>query len=67
MTATATTDMVVTFRGKDYSVPEGMTLDDYVDSLRAVLPGAANAQLIDDGTKDGVARHTLKEIKGTHG
>jgi hypothetical protein len=50
------TDIIVKFKGKEYSVPVGFTVEEFVDSLAATNPEASTAKLIKDS--DGV--YTLK-------
>jgi hypothetical protein len=50
------TDMIVKFEGREYNVPAGFTVEEFVDSLATTNPKAATAKLIKDG--DGV--YTLK-------
>lgn len=51
-----TTDIVITFKGRQYSVPVGFTAEEFAESLGATNPEAATATLI----KDGDGRYTLK-------
>lgn len=50
------TDIVVKFKGREYSVPVGFTVEEFVDSLASTNPEAATAKLI----KDGEGVYTLK-------
>jgi len=61
------TNIVVSLNNREYPVTPGFTLDEFVDSLRATFPDATNAQLIDDGIKEGVEHYTLKPNRGKHG
>lgn len=61
------TDIQITFKGKVFPVPAGFTAEEYVESLIAAHPEAANAQLVKDGEKDGVLGYTLKPLVGTKG
>lgn len=51
------TDMTVTYNKKTYNVPEGFTVEEFVQSLAAINPKAASAKLI----KDGEGKYTLKD------
>ena len=51
-----TTDIVITFKDKEYFCPKGFTAIEFKDSLASQFPEAATADLIDDG--DG--KYTLK-------
>ena len=44
-----TTDLTVKFEGREYNVPAGFTVDEFVDSLSTTNPKAATAKLINDG------------------
>lgn len=61
------TDLIIHFKGKQFPVPAGFTAEDYVESLVAAHPEAANAQLVRDGEKDGIVTYTLKPLVGTKG
>lgn len=52
------TDIIVTFEKKEYHVPVGFTVEEFVDSLATTNPKAATAKLI----KDGDGKYTLKPV-----
>ena len=58
MSQKESTDMVITFKDKEYPVPEGFTAAEFVDSIATQHPEAATADLIDDGK----GRYTLKTV-----
>lgn len=59
----AQTDLAITYKGKEYFVPEGFTVEEYKESLVAAFPEAANATLI----KDSDTRFTLKPMYAEKG
>ncbi len=50
------TDITVKFENREYNVPAGFTVDEFVDSLATTNPKAATAKLI----KNGEGAYTLK-------
>ena len=50
------TDITVKFENREYHVPAGFTVDEFVDSLATTNPKAATAKLI----KDSDGAYTLK-------
>lgn len=63
----ATTDIVVNYKNKAYSVPAGFTAEEYVESLATIHPEAVNSKLIKDGEKDGKMHYTLKALYAEKG
>jgi len=51
-----TTDIVLKYDGRTFHVPEGFTAEEYRQSLIAVYPELATAQMF----KDGPGAYTLK-------
>lgn len=56
MAKTNTTDIVLKYEGQEFHVPEGFSVEEYRQSLIAVRPELATAQMF----KDGPGVYTLK-------
>ncbi len=52
------TDMTIAFKGREYSVTQGFTPEEFVESLASQYPEAATAMLIED---EPGKKWTLKE------
>ena len=61
------TDLVIQYKGKQYTVPEGFTVEEYKESLVSVFPEAANSKLIKDGEQGGKTLFTLKPMYAEKG
>lgn len=61
------TDIVINYKGRQYTVPEGFTAQEYVESLASVHPEVVNSKLIKDGDKDGQMQYTLKALYAEKG
>ncbi|MFA5652729.1 MAG: hypothetical protein WDA72_01300 [Desulfomonilia bacterium] len=57
------TDIVIKFKGKQYPVTVGFTVEEYKDSLVSIFPEAGNAQLI----KEAEGVYTLKPMYAEKG